>query len=200
MIQCARVEGESRIASSILDKLRELQVNDQQCQQVMRNKASDESELRVEKNLVLNGDKYLVPKNREFQNELLKLYHDNSGHFGVQKTYELINRLFSWKKLYDDVQLYVKQCTQCQRNKPSNKKPQGLLVPLPVPNQAWNSIAMDFITNLPKSKDYGCLLTVMDRLTKMVHLIPTHSNATAKDIAALFIKEIVRIHGLPAST
>ena len=135
MLQCARVEEETRIASSILDKLRELQSNDEQCREVMRNEALDKSELRVEKGLVLNGDKYLVPENREFQNELLKLYHDNSGHFGVQKTYELVNRLFTWKKLYDDVQLYVKQCTQCQRNKPSNKKPQGLLVPLVVPNQ-----------------------------------------------------------------
>ena len=31
----------------------------------------------------------------------------------------------------------------------------------------------------------------------MVHLIPTHTDATVRDIAELYVKEIVRLHGLP---
>jgi len=40
-------------------------------------------------------------------------------------------------------------------------------------------------------------MTVTDRLTKLVHLIPTTTNATAKDIAELFIRHIVRLRGIP---
>jgi len=55
---------------------------------------------------------------------------------------------------------------------------------------------MDFITNLPRSRGYDSLLTVTDRFTKLVHLIPTATNATAKDIAELFIRHIVRLNGI----
>ena len=36
-------------------------------------------------------------------------------------------------------------------------------------------------------------------MTNMVHLIPTHTDVTARDIAELYIKEIMRLHGLPES-
>ena len=39
---------------------------------------------------------------------------------------------------------------------------------------------------------------VVDKLTKVVHLIPTQTIASALDIAQLFVKEIVRLHGIPA--
>jgi len=47
-------------------------------------------------------------------------------------------------------------------------------------------VAMDFITGLPKSAGFDSILTVTDRLTKMVHLIPTTKNATARDVAKFF--------------
>ena len=39
---------------------------------------------------------------------------------------------------------------------------------------------------------------VVDKLTKVAHLIPTQTSASAADVALLFIKEIVRLHGIPA--
>ena len=86
-----------------------------------------------------------------------------------------------------------------QRSKPSNQHPYGLLNPLPIPEHPWQSISMDFITNLPKSNENDCLLTVTDRFTKMNHLLPTETTASAKEIARLFIRHIVRIHGIPQS-
>lgn len=40
---------------------------------------------------------------------------------------------------------------------------------------------------------------VVCRLTKMVHLVPTHTTASAEDTAELFFKEVFRLHGLPSS-
>ena len=58
---------------------------------------------------------------------------------------------------------------------------------------------MDFITALPKvTGNFDSIFVVVDQLTKVAHLIPTITTALASDIAQLFVKEIVRLHGVPA--
>ena len=58
---------------------------------------------------------------------------------------------------------------------------------------------MDFITGIPKvSRNFDSIFVVVYKLTKVAHLIPTQTVASASDIAQLFVKEIVRLHGIPA--
>ena len=58
---------------------------------------------------------------------------------------------------------------------------------------------MGFITGIPKvSGNFDSIFVVVDKLTKVAHLIPTRTTATASDIAQLFVKEIVRLHGILA--
>ena len=58
---------------------------------------------------------------------------------------------------------------------------------------------MDFITALPKvARNFDSIFVVVDRLTKVAHLIPTQTTASTSNIAQLFVKEIVRLHGIPA--
>ena len=67
-----------------------------------------------------------------------------------------------------------------------------------VPNQRWERISMDFITHIPRTRaGYGSLLVIVDYVTKMMILRPTHSTATAVDTARLFMDAIVRLHGVP---
>ena len=40
---------------------------------------------------------------------------------------------------------------------------------------------------------------IVDRLTKSTHFIPVRSNRTARSLAQLYLKEIVRLHGVPKS-
>ena len=70
-------------------------------------------------------------------------------------------------------------------------------MPLPIPEGPWLSIAMDFITDLPLSDGMTTILTVVDRHTKMAHFIPAPKLPTAEETAVMFIKEVVRLHGLP---
>ena len=97
----------------------------------------------------------------------------------------------------ETIKRYVKNCDTCQRSKAVRHAPYGLLQPNEVPDQPWRSIAMDFITDLPKSDGYDTKLVVIDRLTKMSHFIPCKRDLDARQFATLFMQNIVRLHGIP---
>ena len=59
---------------------------------------------------------------------------------------------------------------------------------------------MDFIDGLPRSrKGNESIWVIVDRLTKSAHFIPVRSNRTAASLAQLYVKEVVRLHGVPSS-
>jgi hypothetical protein len=95
-----------------------------------------------------------------------------------------------------DIELFCTSCAKCEMNKTSTQRPKGLLHSLPTPDRPWQSIGIDFMGPLPKSNDCNYLMVVIDRLTSPVHLVPTTTTVTAKGIAWLFLKEIVRLHSL----
>ena len=77
--------------------------------------------------------------------------------------------------------------------------PVGLLQPLPIPSQVWEELFMDFIRGLPKAQGMDTILVVVDRLTKYSYFIGFSHPYSAKNIVALFKKEIVRLHGFPST-
>ena len=59
---------------------------------------------------------------------------------------------------------------------------------------------MDFIDGLPRTrKGNEGIWVIVDRLTKTAHFIPVKPTRTAASLAILYIKEIVRLHGIPSS-
>lgn len=90
-------------------------------------------------------------------------------------------------------------CGLCQANKPSNQRIAGLLHSLPIPQYPWQSVSMDFVGPFPPSQGYDYLWVIMCRLTSHVHLIPTTTTIKASDLAWIYVREIVRLHGVPES-
>jgi len=83
-------------------------------------------------------------------------------------------------------------------NKSSTVAPAGLLQPLPIPDGKRYSVGMDFIVQLPCTQaGYDAIFVVYDRLSKMVHFVPTTTIVTAPEVARLFIDNVVKLHGLP---
>ena len=59
---------------------------------------------------------------------------------------------------------------------------------------------MNFVIGLPPSRcHHDSIWVVVDRLTKSAHFLPVHTSYTAEDYARLYIRELVRLHGVPLS-
>ena len=149
-----------------------------------------------------NGKLY-VPEEASVRAELLKRHHDDplAGHFGVEKTTELMCRKYFWKSMKADIKEYVNTCDICQRVKVKRHRPYGELGALPIPKGPWKEITMDFITDLPPSKRkgyvYDAILVVVDRYTKMACYIPTTKKINAVELEELLMREIFLKFGAP---
>lgn len=83
--------------------------------------------------------------------------------------------------------------------KTGNHYPGGLLQPLPIADQVWQHISLDFVEGLPMSLGKDCILVVVDRLTKVGHFIAMSHPYTAISVAQLFLENIYKLHGMPQS-
>ena len=150
--------------------------------------------------LYYNGDRLYLPNDLELRTRILQECHDapTGGHFGKDKTIEQVKRRFYWPGMDAFIMKYVTSCDACQRNKPSQQSPMGPMMPLPIPTRPWQWVSLDLITQLPRSRSgHDAIVVFVDKLTKMVHYVATTTNVTAPQLATLFIREVVRLHGVP---
>ena len=155
----------------------------------------------IDKNGYLrNKSKICVPKNIGLKEEILNKYHRSkySIHPGSTKMYQNLKRDYWWTGMKADVAKYVAKCMTCQQVKAETQRPSGLLQPLSIPQWKWEDISMDFIDGLPRSKRGNTSIwVVVDRLTKVAHFIPVKAERNAPKLAQIFMKEVVRLHGIP---
>ena len=59
---------------------------------------------------------------------------------------------------------------------------------------------MDFVTHLPwTSQKHDAVWVIVDRLTKSTHFFAVRMTLTLKEFCRLYIREIIRLHGVPVS-
>ena len=142
----------------------------------------------------------VIPEHADLRAKLLEAHHDTpySGHVGVNRTENLVARQYWWPHMRADVIAYVTQCAVCQRNKPTNTRPAGLLQPLQVPERPWISVSMDLITGLPQTRSgHTAIAVFVDRMSKMAHFVATQTTVGAAGMARLFLDNIFKLHGMP---
>ena len=89
------------------------------------------------------------------------------------------------------------RCTTCQKAK-SRLNHRGLYMPLPIPSVPWEDISIELVLGLPRTKKgRDSIFFVMHRFSKMAHFIPCHKSDDAANVADLFFREIIRLHGVP---
>ena len=99
-----------------------------------------------------------------------------------------------------DVSEFVTKCLVCQRVKVEHQVPSGLLQPIKILEWKWDRITMDFVVRLPLTwRMHDSVWVIVDRLTKLAHFLPVRIDYPLDKLAELYIKEIVRLHGIPIS-
>ncbi len=140
------------------------------------------------------GRLYVVP---ELRGKVIHWAHTNKAvcHPGILKTLYVVQQRFWWPDAKNDVSEYVNACSVCAMYKVSHQRPQGELLPLPVPKRPWSHISLDFVTGLPPSDGNTVVLTVVDRLSKMAHFLPLPKLPSAKETAEIMLQKVFRIYG-----
>ncbi|MBW0532299.1 hypothetical protein O181_072014 [Austropuccinia psidii MF-1] len=152
--------NESRVFSDLVDQIQKAVWQEKYYKKILKKLAIGESvsdySFEPQAKLLLFKDRVVIPSNHELQLDILQKHHDSplAGHPDQEKTLKLIKRYFYWAGMNKIIKDYVSSCQQCSRNKNIHHKKFGLLKPLQIPYGPWNSLSMDFITQLPLSSNF----------------------------------------------
>ena len=128
------------------------------------------------------------------------LYHDRQGHFGLQKTMNLITRKYVWgteQEMRTDVGRYLRACHPCLRNKLSRHQ-------LGAGQLAENGehpndiVSCDFYkTGCTASSGADTIVSFADHFTRAVYAVARVGDATSEEFAQTLIEVIVSHYGVP---
>jgi hypothetical protein len=149
-------------------------------------------------------ERFWLPNYEPLTTAVIQANHDAylSGHPGRDATIAIIARKFFWLGMNQAVRSFIKACDVCGRTTIWRDKKKGLLKPLPLPDRIWSDISMDFITDLPPSKEDGStiLLVIVDRFGKGTVLIPMQTSQwSAEGTAKVFLQWYMPHHWIPSS-
>jgi hypothetical protein len=94
-----------------------------------------------------DGNKKVVPAPEE-RVKLIKHAHEDLGHFGVRRTYSLLQIHYWWRGMQQQVQAMVARCVVCNRVRASFNAPMPQLQPLPIMGLGYRW-SLDFAGPLP---------------------------------------------------
>jgi len=164
------------------------------CKQISSGKNVDKN-FTISNDLLFWNNRVYVPEG--LRQRVMQSEHDSkvAGHFGRERTLELLSRNFYWTNMERDVRKHCSECDNCQRTKAPRHAKHGLLHPLELACKPWTHISTDFITDLPESEGATILLVVVDRFTKMAHFIPI-KRTDSPTVARAYLENVWKFHGL----
>jgi hypothetical protein len=165
------------------------------CKQVTKGGNIDK-QFSITDNLLCWKNRIYVPQG--LRQSIIQSEHNSkvAGHFGRDRTLELLTRNFYWMNMERDIRKYCSECDICQRTKAPRHAKHGLLHPLELACKPWTHISTDFITDLPQSEGATIILVVVDRFTKMAHFIPIQKKDSPM-VARAYMDNIWKYHGFP---
>lgn len=155
------------------------------------------------KNIIQRGgrmiEKYVICVPQKLISSVLHQAHKDplAGHVGIEKTYQKIREQFYWKKMKNHIYKYIMGCLECQVRRTKAPIHHGLLQHLPLPEQPFDIVDIDFLDGLPKTMQGNShVLVVIDRLTGYPIAIPTPDNK-AETAAEAIYKNVICEYGVP---
>lgn len=165
---------------------------------------SVEEAMDVHKNYKLKHDKvyrivgdelkWLVPRGVRWQ--ILKMNHDDVGHWGFEKTLQRIKEHYWFAKMRRFVKKYVNSCLECAHHKAPGGKREGELHPIEKVCTPFHTIHADHLGPFVKSKKGNCyLLVIVDGFTKYISINPVKNTKSTTSVNVM--KQYVSYFGVP---
>lgn len=188
----------------LLNKIKEAQTSDQALQSIKSNLGREKTtDFSLHDDGILQfRNRICIPNNVELKQELLNEAHRGKFtiHPGSTKMYKDLKTHYWWSGMKREIAEYISKCLTCQQVKAEHRKPAGLLQPLPIAEWKWEHVTMDFVAGLPRTRSgHDSIWVIIDRLTKTSHFLPVRSNYKLEKLAQMYIREIVKLHGIPVS-
>ena len=188
----------------LLNRVLETQKNDEKISTIInQSREGKETEFTVyDDGFVYYRDRVCVPNDDELKKSILEEAHSGSFsmHPGSTKMYQDLKTSYWWSGMKRDVSEFVTKCMVCQKVKAEHQVPWDCYSLSGYPKWKWDRITMDFMIGLPLTRrKHDSVWVVVDRLTKTTHFLLVKTDYSLDKLAELYIKEIVRLHGIPIS-
>jgi hypothetical protein len=162
-----------------------------------------------------DGDKLRLCVPRTLFAPFLEMAHDKHNHAGFDRAYQRLRQSYFIKGASSVIRDYIRHCPSCLINKPSNYTPSGKLIPIAAPSSPWELVTMDFVVKLPPCTPktglwsqligkpdlpaYDSFLTITDKLTKYVVIVPGCEKWSASQWAEAYFEHVFPTFGVPAA-
>jgi Integrase zinc binding domain len=113
---------------------------------------------------------------------------------------QLVAEDYWWPTMKQFIQNYVKGYATCQLTKPNTHQPKPPLMLITVEMGAipFQTISLDLITDLPMSKGYDLVLTIVDHdCSKAAIFLPCQKTIDAEEVARLYVQHMFPHFGHP---
>jgi len=129
--------------------------------------------------------------------EVFKLAHDEMRHSEYARMHERLTDTLYIYDLFKNLHEYLRHCPQCQLNQTPCHKPYGALQPILSLLRPFHTLTIDFILALSVIKafeTYKTIMSVTDKFSKTVTLIPGRDTMTAEDWAICLLNHLALLN------
>jgi transposase InsO family protein len=138
--------------------------------------------------------RYVLPNS--MRKAILVRFHDQNGHFGLERTIDALRRKFWFKGIKRYAKMHIRGCVKCLFNKLPSGKKEGLLNLIPTPQRPFARIHLDHCGPLPTSKTGAKhILVLIDAFTRFIQLFAVKDTKTSNTIKC--IEKSFRCFGFP---
>jgi len=125
---------------------------------------------------------------KDLHQKVFWLAHDGHSHAELRWCYQKLSDSLYIHRMAHNLKAYLKHCLSCQTNQMKWHRLYGALRPitsLPIP---FHTVTVDFITKLPKNREYNMILSVIDKFSKQITLLPENTEYSADQWAEVFLE------------
>lgn len=138
--------------------------------------------------------RWVVPKGVRWQ--ILKMNHDDIGHFGFDKTLARLKENYWFPKMRRFVKKYVTACLECAHHKAQGGPKNGELHLIPKIEIPFHTVHADHLGPFVRSKrGNSYLLVIIDGFTKYINIKPVRNTKSSTTIRVF--KDHISYFGTP---